>query len=226
MAEEAPRKVVLYVKANDKFGRGLGDCPFSHRIMMILHMKQITCEYIPINMKVIPPEFKHFCNSAGIPIKVPVLVHGEYVVYNSNDIAYYIDKEWQEPPLKCENEVANKTGANLFPRFCGYLRNKNPSLEDKLQEQLVDELRRINNYLGSPESPGKYFNGDTFQHPDFDILPKLQHVKVALNKYKSFQIPDYLPDLKSYMEAAAQDPSFSSCCPSDEAIIEGWRKHF
>lgn len=83
---------------------------------MILSLKKIVCKYIPINLTIIPPEFKTFCNNAGVPIKVPVLVHGEYVVYNSNDIAYYIDKEWPEPRLVCDNELASKTGGNLFPR--------------------------------------------------------------------------------------------------------------
>jgi len=223
---EGERKVVLYVKANDKLGKGLGDCPFSHRIMMILNLKQITCKYIPVHLKIIPQEFKEFCNNAGIPIKVPVLVHGEYVVYNSNDIAYYIDKEWPDPPLVCENEMASKIGDNVFTKFCGYLRNKNPAFEEKEQEKLVDELKKLNNFLGSVNSPGTFLNGDTMQHPDCDLLPKLQHVKVALRKYKKFEIPAYLAHLIAYMDAAAQQPSFASTCPSDEAIVEGWRKHF
>jgi len=223
---DGERKVVLYVKANDKLGRGLGDCPFSHRIMMCLNLKQITCKYIPVNLKIIPPEFKQFCNNAGVPIKVPVLVHGKYVVYNSEDIAYYIDKEWPDPPLTCGNEMANKTGANLFQKFCGYLRNKNPGFEEKTRDALLDELKKLNNFLESVNSPGAFMNGDTMQHPDCDILPKLQHVKVALKKYKDFDIPDYLPSLHAYMQAASQHPSFNATCPSDEAIVEGWRKHF
>lgn len=75
-------------------------------------------------------------------------------------------------------------------------------------------------------SPGKYLNGDTLQHPDCDILPKLQHVKVALKKYKKFDIPDFLTGIKKYMDDAAGDPAFIASCPSDEAIVEGWRKHF
>lgn len=225
MSEEE-RKVVLYVKANAKDGKGLGDCPFSHRIMMILNLKKIVCKYIPINLTIIPPEFKTFCNNAGVPIKVPVLVHGEYVVYNSNDIAYYIDKEWPDPDLSCKSEPANKTGGNLFPRFCGYLRNRDPKVEEKVQTTLLDELKKINNFLESVDSPGKYLNGDTLTHPDCDILPKLQHVKVALQKYKKFDIPDYLTGLKKYMDDAAADPAFKTTCPTDEAIIEGWKKHF
>ena len=94
----------------------MGDCPISHHIMMILHLKHIKCTFVPINLK-IPGEFKSFCNNAGVPMKVPVLVHGEYVVYNANDISYYIDKEWPEPTLTCANVPANKIGSNLFTKY-------------------------------------------------------------------------------------------------------------
>lgn len=67
-------------------------------------------------MTLIPPAFKDFCNDNGAPIKVPVFRHGEYIVYNPNDIVYYIDKEWPEPVLKSENQMANNVGANLFQR--------------------------------------------------------------------------------------------------------------
>lgn len=226
MSEGVQQKIELYVKANAKDGKGLGDCPLCQRVMMVLRIKEIPGEYIPINMKLIPPAFKDFCNTNGAPIKVPVFRHGEYIVYNPNDIVYYIDKEWPEPILKSENQMANKVGANLFQRCSGYLKNKDPNLMEKLKNSVIDELKKINNFLGSVNSPGKYLDGDDLKHPDCDMLPKLQHVKVALKKYRDFDIPDYLPDLKAYMESAMDDPAFTSSCPSDEAIIEGWRKHF
>ena len=34
--------VKLYVKANAKDGKGLGDCPISQRIMMILKLKKVS----------------------------------------------------------------------------------------------------------------------------------------------------------------------------------------
>ena len=113
-------------------------------------------------------------------------------------------------------------------RFSGYLKNKNPDpkIEEKLQNGLLDELKKLNNFLSSVNSPGKFLDGDQLKHPDCDILPKLLHVKVALKKYKNFEIPDYLPDLLAYMEAASQEHAFSSTRPEDDAIIEGWRKHF
>lgn len=221
----AEQKVEVYVKANAKDGKGLGDCPLCQRIMMILRLKGVPGEYIPVNMSIIPQAFKTFCNTNGVPIKVPVLRHGEYVVYNPNDIAYYIDKEWPEPILKSENEMATKVGANLYSRFCGYIKNKDKSLDEKLQNSVLDELKKLNNFLSSVNSPGKYLDGDELKHPDCDILPKLQQVKVALKKYKNFDIPDFLPDLLAYMEAAKEDPAFSISCPSDEAIIEAWRKN-
>lgn len=108
----------------------------------------------------------------------------------------------------------------------GYLRNKDKNLDEKLQNSVLDELKKINNFLGSTNSPGKYLDGDELKHPDCDLLPKLLHAKVALKKYKNFEFPEFLPDLAAYIESAKEDPAFTSSCPTDEAIIEGWRKHF
>ena len=218
--------VTIYVKANAKDGKGIGDCPFSHRILMIMKLKAIAGEYVPVHMTPVSPIFKDFCLNAGIPVKVPVFKHDEYVVYNVNDITYYIDKEWPEPNLKSTNALANTVADHLFTRFAGCIRNKDPNLDEKLQASLLEELKKINNFLGSSNSPGKYLDGDTLKHPDCDILPKLQIVKVALKKYKNFDIPEDLVDLHKYMKDAAEEPAFKSTCPTDEAIIEGWKKHF
>lgn len=84
--------------------------------MMILKLKGVSGKYIPVNLSPIQKEFKEFCQDAGVPIKVPILKHEDYVVYNPNDIAYYIDKECPEPVLKSENEMANKVASNLFTK--------------------------------------------------------------------------------------------------------------
>ena len=222
----AERSVQLYVKAHARTGNGLGDCPFSHRIMMLLKLKHVSGSYVPVHLGIVPQSFKDFCTSNGIPQKVPILKHGEYVVYNSNDIAYYINKEWPEPNITSANELAIKAGTNLFNKFSGYLKNKNPSFEDKVQAALLDELKKLNNFLGSENSPGKYLDGDDMKDIDCELLPKLLHTKVALKKYKKFDIPDELTALKEYMDEAEKDPAFSTTRPTDQAIEEGWRKHF
>lgn len=115
---------------------------------------------------------------------------------------------------------------NHFNRFAGYLKNKDPSFEEKLQHALIDELKKLNNYLSSESSPGKFLDGDVLKHPDCDILPKMQHVIIALRKYKKFEIPEELVALKKYMADAYEEAAFKDSLPTDEAIIEGWRKHF
>ena len=105
------------------------------------------------------------------------------------------------------------------------MKNKNKDLEEKLQNGVLDEFKKINNFLGSVNSPGKFLDGDELKHPDCDILPKLYQARIALKKYKNFEIPDYLPDVKAYLDSAQQDPAFSSSCPPDDAVIDAWRKH-
>ena len=107
----------------------------------------------------------------------------------------------------------------------GYMKNRNKDLEEKYQNAMLDEFKKLNNFLDSVNSPGKYLDGDELKHPDCDILPKVYQARIALRKYKNFEIPDYLPGLKAYLDAAEEDPAFKSSCPPDDAIIEAWRKH-
>ena len=107
----------------------------------------------------------------------------------------------------------------------GYMKNRNKDFEEKLQNGVLDEFKKLNNFLSSVNSPGKFLDGDELKHPDCDILPKLYQARIALKKYKNFEIPDYLPDLIAYLESAKEDPAFTSSCPPDAVIIGTWRKH-
>eukprot|EP00794_Sanderia_malayensis_P000240 gene240-857_t len=216
-------KVTLFVKAHARFPNKLGDCPFSHRVMMILKAKKIGGSVCPVNLSIKSAEFDDFCARNGLPTKVPIIQHGETVIGDSNLIADYLDKLRPEPNLVCKDKKIIAAGDKVFLKFSAFVKNKVKTNDDKLRQALVDELEKLDMFLGS--IPGRYLAGDELTHPDCSLLPKLHHVRVASKHYKKFEIPEGLVNLHGYLLAADSNPVFNATAPTEEAIIEGWRKH-
>ena len=188
-----------------------------------MKLKHIGGDVFPINLTIRPPEFEDFCAKNGVPCKVPILMHEETVIADSNAIADYLDKLKPEPNLKCADKKTNAAGDKVFLKFSALIKNRDKTQDEKLEAALVEELKKLDTFLGA--SPGTYLDGDEMKHPDCSLLPKLQHVKVASKYYKKFDIPEELSHLHGYLNAAAAHPGFKSTVPSDNSIIEGWRKH-
>lgn len=217
------RKIELYVKAHARFPSKIGDCPFCHRIMMTLKIKKIGGSVCPVNLNIKTAEFEDLCAKNGLPTKVPILRHGDTVIGDSNVIADYLDKLKPIPDLVCKDKKVIAAGDKIFLKFSAFVKNKVKSNDDKLRQGLVDELQRLDTFLGT--TPGVFLDGDEMKHPDCSLLPKLHHVRVASKQYKKFDMPENLVHLNAYLAAADNHPAFNLTAPAKDAIIEGWRKH-
>ncbi|XP_002735493.1 uncharacterized protein LOC100367522 [Saccoglossus kowalevskii] len=210
--------IELFVKAGTD-GKSLGDCPFSHRIQMILQLKGLEYKLIPVNMKIKPRGFLDI-SPAG---KVPVLTHDGGRMDDSTAIAEYLETTFPEPKLRADNVAADNAGDRLFHKFAAVLKNRDASAEVHLKNALLTEVRKLNNFLSN--SPGVYLDGDTLKLPDCNILPKLYHLKVAAKHFKDFEIPDEMDVLKTYMATAFQTEVFKTTAYPEEEIINGWADH-
>lgn len=201
----------------------LGDCPFCHRIMMILKLKKIGGTVCPVNLNVKSREFEDYCAKNGLPTKVPIVQHGETILGDSNAIADYLDKIRPKPKLVCLSKATNAAGDKVFLKFSAFIKNRIKSNDEKLAQALTDELGRLDAFLAT--SPGCFLDGDDLLHPDCVLLPKLHHVRVAAKHYKDYDIPESLSYVHAYLLAADSHPVFASTKPANDAIVEGWRKH-
>ncbi|XP_070567538.1 uncharacterized protein [Ptychodera flava] len=210
--------IELFVKASTD-GKGLGDCPFSHRIQMILYLKGLQYKLIPVNMKIKPRDFLDI-SPAG---KVPVLTHDGGRMDDSTAIAEYLETTFPEPKLRADNALADNAGDRLFHKFAAVLKNRDASAEEGLKNALLGELRKLNSFLA--KSPGIFLDGDTLKLPDCNLLPKLYHLKVAAKHFKDFEIPEELEELNKYMETAFETEVFNITKYPESEIINGWADH-
>lgn len=113
-------------------------------------------------------------------------------------------------------------GSLIFSKFNALLKNRDVSADEMLKHQLLVEMQRLNDFLKSEKSPGKFLFGDQLKYPDCVLLPKLLHIKVAGKHLKDFEIPEDLAAVHAYLAAASEEDAFSGTSPTEEVIRDGY----
>uniref|UniRef100_A0A914UPL2 GST C-terminal domain-containing protein n=1 Tax=Plectus sambesii TaxID=2011161 RepID=A0A914UPL2_9BILA len=206
--------VDLWVKAGSD-GIRLGGDPVCQQIFMAMILKSESDDGLKFNVKTVnpakpPPEFK----DADLR-HAPAIQHDDVSIEHPDDIIEYIDKTFPYPSLKYSDTEADGATADLFSKFCFYIKEVN-----KDSKGLEQELHRIDQFLEGTEH--KYLAGDRPTHLDCRMLPKLHAIRVACAALKDFTIPDHMKHLWSYLKRAYALDAFKKSCPSDQEIILYW----
>lgn len=219
-------RYILYVKAaSDQ--RSMGDCPFSQRAYMYAQLKMTPdmFELMPVDTSNKTEEFLKL-NPDG---KVPVLIdrqNDNKIVTDSGEITKYIDSQISDPNCKIDYDgPAVQACSSMFGKFAAFMKNKDESKTESLKEELVSELRKIDEYLKSPAHYGKFLLCDSLSEIDCMVLPRLRHVVVSGSHHKGFQIPDEFTALKQYIANGESNQVFKDTSCKPEEIIQGWARH-
>ena len=191
--------------------------------MMVLALKGVTANVTTIDLRR-KPEF--FVKSyAGV--KLPCLVHNKKAIDDVIEIETHIERNFPDPPLMVtDDHGALKASDKVFQKFSAWIRNRDAAAEGRLHDSLIEELQRLDNFLGSAKKiPGSYLAGNEMTMPDCSLLPKLHQLRIALKFFKDFVIPQNLVNLGNYLNAADNNEVFSRTCCEDSEILEGWSKH-
>jgi len=215
--------VALFVTRSEIDFSHRSPSPICQRWFMVLYLKseakELALTVYPVNMKNPEQEFKKAYNS-----NPPVVVFDEtndkssqVVLTDSRDIDAEISKRFPVKNMSSLKE-AEDVCSNVYIKFHPYLKSQpgDPQEQMKLRT-LLSELKRINDYL---EVIGtKFLSGNEMTFVDCDIMPKLQHIRVAGKYYKNLDIPNELQSLWSYMERCYQTKAFQESCPFDQDIL-------
>lgn len=95
--------------------------------------------------------------------------------------------------------------------------------DDHSKKALLNELTNIDKHL---ERRGtRYLTGETICCFDCELMPRLQHIRVAGAFFCEFQIPEQLSSLWRYMYHMYQLDAFIQSCPADQDIINHYKHH-
>ncbi|QDZ19766.1 glutathione S-transferase [Chloropicon primus] len=213
----------VYVKAKPgTSGKVLGDCPFSHRVLLTVVEKKVpyVAKFIDFEQK---PEWFLDAFPQG---NVPVIRDGEgNWLADSDLICERLETMFPEPSLVPASEGTKEVGKSLFGAFVKYITNKEPEKEDDLKQSLLAEVSSLNTHVEANQAKGLDFldSRPAVCSVDLALYPKLKHVCVVLSHYKGLEIRKGYGGIQAFMDNFEIKRETEATFYPDEYILEGWK---
>lgn len=215
--EEIP-EIELIIKASTIDGRRKGACLFCQEYFMDLYLlaelKTIALKITTVDMLKPPPDFRSNFDSTPPPI----LIDAGVAVLENEKIERHIMKAVPggHNLFVQDKEVAGIL-ENVYSKFKLMLMRK----DDNSKASLVSQLNKINRHLESKSF--RFLTGDTMCCFDCELMPKLQHIRVAGKNFAEFVIPQELAALWRYMDQMYKLDAFTTSCPADQDILSHYK---
>lgn len=212
-------EIELIIKASTIDGRRKGACIFCHEYFMDLYLlaelKSISLKITTVDMKRPPPDFRSNFEAA----QPPILIDSGVAILENEKIERHIMKHIPggHNLFVADNEVSKKI-ENLYSKF-------------KLMLLKRDEasVKSVNNILGRIDdilrSRGhRFLTGETLCCFDTELMPKLQHIRVASKFFVNYEIPQEFSALWKYIKEMYELDAFTQSCPADQDIIHMYKQ--
>lgn len=222
-----PYDVEVYVTGrNSTFGEEqtfseTGECPISHRILMVLNEMSIPHKTITITPDR-KPSWYYLLHPDN---RTPLLYHRGQVVDEPSHIITYLkhnfpDRKSLASAQHLDLRLNTKGLTKFHPHFVRWL-----SGEHDGKDQVELELRALDRLLKVVKKKNKgqpFFGGTSFSSEDTAMVPYLHHIDIAGRAIKQWRIPPECKYINNYLSAARRVPSFMKTAPTNESVIEGY----
>lgn len=184
-------------------------------LYLLAELKTISLKVTTVDMLKPPPDFRS--NFEATP--PPILIDSGLAVLENDKIERHIMKNI---PGGHNLFVQDKDVAvlieNVYSKFKLLLLKKDAGSAEVLHRH----LSAINDHLGRRDS--RFLTGDTMCCFDTELMPKLQHIRVAGQYFCEFSISPGLTYLWRYLRNQYQLDAFTQSCPADQDIINHYKK--
>ncbi|XP_058182416.1 uncharacterized protein LOC131300535 [Rhododendron vialii] len=137
--------------------------------------------------------------------------------YERVDECFKITIRRQHYPSLTPPPEAASVAPKIFPSFVKFLKSKDPS--DGTEQALLDELKALDEHL---KGHGPYINGESVCAVDLSLAPKLYHLEVTLDHFKSWKIPESLTHVNNYIKLLFSQESFKKNVAAKKYVIAAW----
>lgn len=211
-------EIELIIKASTIDGRRKGACLFCQEYFMDLYLlaelKTISLKVTTVDTLKPPPDFRSNFDSTPPPI----LIDREHAILENDKIERYIMKNIPGGHnLFISDKETATTIENLYSKFKLMLTKK----DETSLKALLNQLQNINDHLERRGS--RFLTGDTMCCFDCELMPRLQHIKVAGKYFAEFEIPAKFSGIWRYMYNMYQLDAFTQSCPADQDIINHYK---
>jgi len=212
-------EIELIIKASTIDGRRKGACLFCQEYFMDLYLlaelKTVSLKVTTVDMLKPPPDFRS--NFEATP--PPILIDNGLAVLENDKIERHIMKNIPggHNLFIQDKDTATRT-ENVYSKFKLMLLKR----DDPSKNVVLSYLRKISEHLGTRGT--RFLTGDTMCCFDCELMPKLQHIRVAGKYFVDFEIPEELEHLWRYMYHMYQLDAFTQSCPADQDIINHYKQ--
>ncbi|VDQ03155.1 unnamed protein product [Trichobilharzia regenti] len=216
--------VELFFKAAPSDRKEKGACLISQQWFMTLYCLVekglIDLRVTPMTMDSAPDNYRNLNAARHLPIAwiESGILDGEdatgLVISSTESLETLLIK------LGCPNlnprleasavRAAEKAFEDLYSGLMQYINNDN-------KKPLCSSLSNLDNYLASAAKP--YAMGEEISYVDCQLAPKLQHVRVAGQAYKKFDIPHDMKHVWTYIQHIYKLKAFTCSCPATRDIL-------
>lgn len=217
-------EIELIIKASTIDGRRKGACIFCQEYFMDLYLlaelKTISLKITTVDMKRPPADFRSNFEAA----QPPILIDSGIAILENEKIERHIMKHIPggHNLFVADPEAAKKI-ENLYSKFKMMLVacSASPRDEEAARKNLIKILKRLDETLA--ERGTRFLTGDTLCCFDCELMPKLQHIRVAGRHFVNFDIPAEFSHLWAYMKEMYELDAFVQSCPADQDIIHMYK---
>jgi len=200
-------------------------CPFAYRVRLTLAEKTIEHTSHTIDLLDIPDWYYKISPTGNVPL----LKHGDKIVWESNVINEYLEEVYPEIPLLPENPV-ERAHARIWieycnttfqPNYCGLVFELDESKHEAIRTVLHESLKYIDDGL-SKTAPDHYWLGEQLSLVDLAYYPFFEHAPV-LSHYRQFDIPAEHKRIHRWLTAMRERPSVKDNMCEDNFYIEAYK---
>ena len=184
-------------------------------LYLLAELKTISLKITTVDMLKPPPDFRSNFEATHPPI----LIDNGIAVLENDKIERHIMKNIPGGHnLFVQNKDVAAIIENVYSKFKVMLLKK----DDSSKANLLANLKKINSHLeANPDF--RFLTGDTMCCFDCELMPKLQHIRVAGSFFADFHVPGNLTALWRYYAEMYKLDAFVQSCPADQDIINHYK---
>ena len=203
-------------------------CPFAQRTHLALVEKGLEYEHSEVDLKNKPAWFE----AVSPYSKVPVLKHGDRVVYESAIINEYVEETWPEPALM-PTDPFRRAQARISIDYCNtrfidafydLLSAREPAAQAELAAKLTGCFESMEEAGLAALGADPYWLGSDVSLVDLAYWPFFERLP-ALTHYRGVGIPESCPRLKAWLAAMAERESVQRTRHEPDYYIQSYTRY-
>lgn len=208
----------IYVKGSPEKGE-LGDCPFSHRMMLTMQEKGVAYNMMLLDEQKLPEWIKEVADGNQ---KIPFMLELDTAkwLYDSDKMYPYLEEKYTSKKLGSMESLPD-VGKDLMPtRLMEFLMSKPGKEQEEKEAALLSKLKEINDHL---TSSGPLFGGNDVNGLDVLLGPQLKHTVIATKTIKNWDVPKSLEGIWKFFDVISQRESWKNTYYTEKYVQDGWK---